>query len=451
MLKAILYLSATAAGISATFITPFAGVLTCFAAYLMNPAVIKMSDGGFRYQFWTTLALLASFVLHRPGRSDESGSEVWAIRLMWAYVAFAALTASWAVVTAQVALDSVYEVLKTVLLVAIMVRIVQTERQLTMLVNVFIIGVCHAAILHIFGVRWNFVPSVFSKEYGVLPDSQTAVMVLFLPLIILTAIFGNRVQKILSCCTLPLALDSVVETYERTGFVAIALEVLLLLIYLPRRITLRILPVLVLGAALFALRLTPQNYWEKMATIQNPTEEASANGRFIINHASRRIFQDYPMGVGYRNYPYISPRYLPDEMLTWSGDQRLRSAHNSYFTVLCETGVIGFAIWIAMFAFTVRMFRQLRKQKIEGVPPLAVVYGMAFEVGLYGWAIAGWTQSYHEVDPAYWFVGCAVVTTRICRAYQPALETVHSIPAAEQISEGPKAWMPMAANAKDDE
>jgi uncharacterized membrane protein (UPF0136 family) len=170
MLKAILYLSAVIFGISATFVTPFAGVLTCIAAYLMNPTVVQMTDGGFRYQFWTTVALLVSFMLHRPAGSEETGNEVWVMRLMWTFVGFASLTSTWAVVSSSIALDNVYEVLKTVLLVGLMVRLVRTERQMTMVVNIFIIGAFHAALLHIFGIRWNYVSAAFAKEVGVLSD-----------------------------------------------------------------------------------------------------------------------------------------------------------------------------------------------------------------------------------------------------------------------------------------
>jgi O-antigen ligase len=422
MLKAILYLSFTLFGICSTFVDPFYGVLTCLAAYLLNPTVLSMTDGDFRYQFWTTSALLLSVILHRSRRPAETGSEVWCMRLMWSFVIFAALTSTWAVVSASIALQTVYEVLKTVLLVALMVRLVRTERQMTMMVNLFIIGAFHAAVLHVLGTRWGYVPSSFAREMGVLPDSQTAVMVLFVPLLLLLAVFGTRMQRLLCWCALPFVLDSIIGTYERTGFVALLAEVLLLLIYLPTRITFRALPALVVGAGLFAFYFTPPDYWTKMRTIEDPTEEASANSRFIINGASERMFLDYPMGVGYRNYPYVSPRYLPDDVLTSVGDQRLRSAHNSYFTILCETGVIGFVIWMSMFVFALVLFRRLRKQgKGKSISVLAI-YGMAFEVGLYGWAMGGWTQAYHEVDPAYWFVGCAVILIRLQRARYRAEE-----------------------------
>ena len=70
------------------------------------------------------------------------------------------------------------------------------------------------------------------------------------------------------------------------------------------------LPVVLVGIALFVFRLAPADYWARMQTIEAPTQESSANSRFLIANASLQILADYPMGVGYRNYPDVSPRYL---------------------------------------------------------------------------------------------------------------------------------------------
>ena len=415
MLKAILYLALAAFGIGVTFLSPFAGIVTCLEAYLLNPTVLTAADGGFRYQLVCTLALILSWLIHRPGSLDPVGREVWIPRFLWTFVAVGALSALWAVASADVAIDSIYELFKTVLLVGLIIRLIQTERQMSIVVTAMIIGVWHAAFLHVFGVRWGYVYGAFGKEFGVLSDPQTGVMISFVPLLILSAMFGTKAQKILSWCALPFVLDSIIETYERTALVGIAAELALILIYLPRRITLRLIPVLAAAAGLFIFRLTPPDYWTKMSTILTPHEEASAESRFIVGNASWRMFLDYPFGVGYRNYMYVSPRYLPDEVLTTVDDRRLRSAHNSYAEILCDTGIQGFIPWIASFVSAVFLLRRVRRQPgSEGISAIQV-YAMAFEVGLYGWAAGGLTQDYQEVDPAYWFVGFAVVLAKLYR------------------------------------
>jgi len=234
-------------------------------------------------------------------------------------------------------------------------------------------------------------------------------MVLFVPMLVLLAMLGSKTERILSWLALPFVLDSIVGTYQRTGFVCLAVEGLLFAIMVPRRITVRLLPVLAIGVGLLLFQFTPKNYWEWVSTISAPTQEASANSRFAVNEASIRMFLDYPMGVGYRNYPDVSPRYLPKSLLS----KGRRSAHNSFFAVLCETGVLGFAAWICAFGGAIWLMRRLRRSRDgEDLTNLAV-YALGIELGLYGWMVGGLFQALHEVDPAYWFVGFAIVLTRL--------------------------------------
>jgi O-antigen ligase len=413
MLKAIFYVGLAGVAIIATFINPFVGVIACIEAYLLNPAAISMDDGQFRYQFWTSVVFIASFLIHRPRPVPHVGKENWTLKFLWAFIAIAALSALWAIQSSDVALTAIYEVVKTVVMVSLFVRVIRTERQMTAVVFGCIAGVAHAAFMHVIGTRWGYVSTSLGREQGVLPDSQTGVMVLFVPIVLLLAMLGTRTQKILCWCALPFVLDSIVGTYERTGFTALVIEFVLIFICVPWRQKRQLIPAMVAGLGLLLFRFTPDDYWKKMATITKPHEEASANSRFVVNAASWRMFLDYPMGVGYRNYPYTSPQYLDQGYLTRAQDgQLVRSAHNSYFTILCETGVFGFAFWTMAFVGTIFLLRRVRKRAGTDMRPLEI-YAAGFEIGLYGWAIAGWFQSYHEIDPAYWFIGLAVVLLRL--------------------------------------
>lgn len=416
MLKAIFYIGLTLLGVLATLITPFAGVVTGIESYMMNPpAITGGDDGGFRYQLVATVALLISFLIYRPKPVAEIGREVWIMRLLWIFVAIGALSSLWAVVSSDLAINTLYELLKTVIFVAIMVRLVRDERHLSFVVTALIVGAFHAGFMHILGIQWGYVYRGFGREVGVLPDAQTGVMILFVPLLVVTAIYGSRFQKVLAWCAMPFVLDSIVNSYERTGLAAIALQALLLLFYLPRRITFRLLPALLVAGGLLIFRFTPPDYWEKMGTILHPHEEASANSRFVVNAASWQMIRDFPWGVGYHNYPFVSPRYLPDEFLTSVGEERVRAAHNSFFTVLCDTGVEGFTVWILAIGGALLLLRRVRKNIKASAMTSLDAYSIALELGLYGWLLGGWTQDYQEVDPAYWFIGLSVVLIRLAR------------------------------------
>jgi O-antigen ligase len=121
------------------------------------------------------------------------------------------------------------------------------------------------------------------------------------------------------------------------------------------------------------------------------------------------MFLDYPFGVGYRNYLVVSPRYLPPEFL----DQGKRSAHNSYFAVLCELGVQGLLAFLWTFGGAIVLMRRVRKASDRAEPGRLGLYALGIEVGLCGWLTGGLFHDLHNVDPAYWFVGFAVAIMRL--------------------------------------
>jgi hypothetical protein len=57
--------------------------------------------------------------------------------------------------------------------------------------------------------------------------------------------------------------------------------------------------------------------------------------------------------------------------------------------------------------------RRLRQSRDGGNLDNLAVYALGIELGLYGWMVGGLFHAMHEVDPAYWFVGFAVVLTRL--------------------------------------
>jgi O-antigen ligase len=409
MLKLVLYLILTAVGVAGSLVSPAVGVIACIDAYLLNPAAIQMENYGIRFQLIATVAFLLGFLIHRPQAVQKVGREGGLAVALWVFVAVGALSSLWAVVSSANALNDIYEMFKTVLLATMLIRAITDERQMRWVIIACILGVWHAAALHVFGVRLGFISSALGREEGVLPDYQTGVMVLFVPLLVLLAMLGSKTERILSWLALPFVLDSVVGTYQRAGFVCLAAEGLLFAILVPRRITFRLLPVLAITATLFAFRFTPENYWKWVGTITRPREEASANSRFAVDDASIRMFLDYPMGVGYRNYPDVSPRYLPKDLLTGGR----RSAHNSFFAILCETGIFGFIPWICAFGGAIWLMRRLRRSRDGGNLDNLAMYALGIELGLYGWMVGGLFHAMHEVDPAYWFVGFAVVLTRL--------------------------------------
>src|SRR6516225_5926719 len=96
MAKAILYLGLSAVGIVLGLFSPLWGAIACIDAYLFNPSVMELPDGGFRYQLWINLVFIIGWVIHWPKGVDRVGQEGWLIKSLWIFVAFGFASAAWA-------------------------------------------------------------------------------------------------------------------------------------------------------------------------------------------------------------------------------------------------------------------------------------------------------------------------------------------------------------------
>ena len=423
MIRIGLYLVLLIIGAAGGLVSPAAAVICCLEAYLLNPGVFIEFD--LRFQLVATLSLLVSVLLHQPRGLKPAQGEGRLLKALWAFVALGAFSALWAEVSSEAAIAAITELAKTVLFVSLVVRCTTTERQMSWIIAACLIGVSHAAVLHTLGVRLGYVPaSVSNSETGMLPDMQGSIMVLFFPTFVLLSMMGTRLERVLCCLSLPFVLSSIVTTNQRTYFAAMLAESGLVLWALPRKHAIRLLLVLTVGGGLLVFRLTSEDYWQRMSTIMDPTQEASANNRLVLRSVSLRMLADYPLGVGYRNYPYVSPRYLPQDLLT----QGRRSAHNSFFTIACETGLVGFAIWAYAFGGSIYYLRRIRKSNGGRSFDRHALLATGLEVGLYGWMCGGLAQSDHDVDPAYWFIAFTVILTRLHhqRARREAVQTYPS-------------------------
>jgi O-antigen ligase len=381
--------------------------------------VLLGEESGVRFQLLITVTFILSVLLRPAKRLAHIRHDGAPLLLLWGFTALATASAGWAEVSSSQALDAVVELIKTLVMVSVLVPVINSESRLLMVMVGCVMGVWHAAFAHTFGVRLGYVPGAFAGSIGVLPDSQTAVLILFIPLLLVMAVFGRRWLKCLALVVVPFVLNSIVSSYQRTGLVSLAVEGVLLVLFLPKRLTLRWAPVLVIIVVVFFVPLAPEDYWTRAETILSPHEEASANSRFVIAGASLAMLSDYPFGVGYRNYPDVSPRYLGAESLS----EGRRSAHNSFFAVACETGIPGFALWMAAIVSALLMLRRVRKGMDHRAPTFVAVTALALETGLYGWLVGGLFQDYHEVDPAYWFVVFAIVLTRLNATGVSSLES----------------------------
>jgi probable O-glycosylation ligase (exosortase A-associated) len=188
--------------------------------------------------------------------------------------------------------------------------------------------------------------------------------------------------------TIPLSAYTIVSTFSRGGFLALVAILLTYALFHPRRIRF-VLIMGLLGGLLFVIPL-PEGYLDRISTIQQLQEDVETprgdvtTGRFYFWGVAMTMVQDYPLGVGMRNFYAHYGAYD----IRGGAYGRRRDVHSSHFQVLVEQGYLGAAVWIWLFAYSLLTARRVRKRsrtpglapadaKLMETLPLAIVVSMA--------------------------------------------------------------------------
>jgi O-Antigen ligase len=236
-------------------------------------------------------------------------------------------------------------------------------------------------------------------------------------------------KKWLPVAATPFMLNAIVQMQTRGAFVGLIAAAPVALLVAPDRKRILVIICLALGCVLF-LRVGNEAFWERMATIrpaENQQMEASAASRFEIIKGNWRMFRDHPMGAGHRGNDLLSPKYLPETLLTDKQGVQLRSAHNSLAAILVDHGLIGILLMLVFHARLARLILRLRKKTTEiSAETHALVGGLATAIMIY-WVNAQFANM-TKAEVVIWIAAVAA-----------SLESISSV-REEQTVARTRAW-----------
>jgi probable O-glycosylation ligase (exosortase A-associated) len=189
----------------------------------------------------------------------------------------------------------------------------------------------------------------------------------------------------------PLCAITVVSTFSRGGFVALAVATLAF-VMLQRRRVMALVGMTVLAGIAFLVVPVPEGYFDRLETIQTyeEVEDDSALGRLHFWQVAVIMAESRPFGVGLRNFEAAYDQY------DFSNGQfgRGRSVHNSHFQVLAELGFPGAVIWGALFiaAFSMALRVRRRSKRPDLTPEESrffFTFSNALIVSMVGFLIGG--------------------------------------------------------------
>lgn len=171
--------------------------------------------------------------------------------------------------------------------------------------------------------------------------------------------------------------------------------------------------------------IMPQEWRDRMNTIETYQEDASALGRINAWHTAFNVAKDRITGGGYEMFQApVFRQYAPEPY-------RVHDVHSIYFEQIGEQGFIGFGLWFALGIFTWLRARQvIRACKNDPERKWAADLAAMIQVSMVGYAAGGAFLGLSYWDMPYHLMVIMLLTAK----FSGVLETARDVPAASRTT-----------------
>ena len=369
--------------VPATFIRPHIGILVWAWISYMNPHRLTWGAAyDFRFALICGVVTLLAWILSREPKRLPRGAVPF---LMIALMIWMSVTTLFA---AQPEASMVWWERTTKILLMALATLVLMQSRERIHALVWVIAVS----LGFYGVKGAFLFMtstggwVFGPAGSFISDntSLALALIMIVPLLrylqtisaILWVRFGLAIAGLL-------CVVSIIGSYSRGAFLAASAMILMLVMRSRRRL---LIGALAIGVAMAVGLYAPERWVERMQSIANFQEDASAMGRlqaweFAINLALDRPF----VGGGFRAFddPNLWSRFAPEGTIP-------RAYHSIYFQMLGDHGFVGLGLFLLLglvgWAAARRVIRSTRDR-----PDLRWANELArmIQVSIAGFAVGG--------------------------------------------------------------
>jgi len=211
--------------------------------------------------------------------------------------------------------------------------------------------------------------------------------------------------------------QSIILINSRGSFIAMILSSAYMgyFVFVNKKVTMKqrfqMIMIVFLGLGAF-LAVADDAFWERMSSIGGNNEEGKGDseggGRKVfwaigINEIAPR----YPWGAGGRGFMYLSPIYVPPELMPRNAG--MRAQHSTYVECLVERGYLGFFIWLNLIGCNFLFMRKVKRHLLKRGDLPTYFLGVAVESGFLGVLIASVFIDRVNTELLYWqplFVAC---------------------------------------------
>ncbi len=365
------------------FRRPFIGALVFVWLGMMNP---QRYTWGFAYDFpWSKLYAAVIFAGVLASKDEILWKDsIQRYRIMLLIVAWAAITTVFALEPGR-AMNKFVDVVKIQLMCLVTLALLTDRARITALLIVMTLSVAF------FGTKGGVFTIAHGGEFKVWGPEDSAIrdnnhlatgLVMLLPLLYwLSTIMRRWWLRLAVLGSLLLCAVSVFGSHSRGAFLAVAAMSLFFLVKSDRKLL--AIPLIAVGmvASVFVM---PEQYWERIETIQTYQDDPSATGRINTWTTAFRIANDRITGGGYEYYsPRSFARYAPNP-------EAVHSAHSIFFQALGEHGWPGLLLFLAFWLGVWWQCGRARKELPAGPEhdSMRLLLRM-IQVSLVGYAVGG--------------------------------------------------------------
>jgi O-antigen ligase len=415
-LTAAIFVIAFIAGCVAAFVKhPIYGLMTYVAEFYLHPPSRWWGQPlpNLRWSLLAAAITVVALLLRKEASLNPPVMRQGLMRGMVAFLFWVAVQSIWALNVGP-NLDLLVTVAKYTLLLALIYKCIDSDRNLRMFLWTHVLGCLFLGWL----AFTTYSGGRFEGFGGPgIDEANTGALQIVTGIFVASSLFldGRWKERAALLACIPLIINALVTTISRSGFVANLAGGLVFLMTTPIRRKKQVRVLAILAGLLFIL-LTNPVYWTRMESIKYAGEEVegvdTGGGRLTIVTAQWNMFVQHPFGCGHRCTVTLSPLFLDDRFLTGPAGNRGRASHSTFMTMLVEHGIPGAMFYALMLVWVFRSIVALpRKYGVgSGILALAVPATAASLAAIF---LGDLFVDYLIFEGRIWFLGILMALTAI--------------------------------------
>lgn len=371
---------------------PFIGVLLFTWVSLMNPHRLTYGAAySFPFEAVIVVVTLIGILISTERKRFPLTPAVWVLIALCLWMT---VTTLFAMEPAR-AWNEWNRVMKTMCLFSIVILCVKSKKEIQQLVGIAALSIGFFGLKGgIFTIMTAGNSHVYGPEGSYISDNNALALAMLMVLPLIWYLFlesRSRLMKGGFLTLVLLAAISVVGSYSRGAILGGIAIFLFLLIKSKQRIRTALLLVLIVP---ITLAVMPEQWFERMHSINNYAADTSALGRINAWHFAVNLANSSLFGGGFDCFSNrLFLVYAPDP-------HNQHAAHSIYFQVLGEHGYVGLALFLAFFVLAWRSGSKIirfckNRPEYEWAANLAAMC----QVSIIGFAVGGafLTMAYYDL------------------------------------------------------